>query len=128
MKELLNKTIIQYTLKNEGEVLEFIARDESGNEFIIEYTTDADCCSDTWFESIEGDLTAGLVTKVEEIPAIELEPTNHPKSQDSDLVYGYKIIMNKYDRFYQAEIIYRNSSNGFYSGSCELTKFEKIKE
>lgn len=114
MEELVGKKILSYLLEEDGTKLTFIT--DKGK---IIYETYGDCCSETWFEEMNGDFTHGVVTKVEEkkFPEdMKIEATR----QEDDELYGYTLtIHSEYgsDRF--ADIVYRNSSNGYYGGSCE---------
>lgn len=123
MKELVGKQIKSYSLKNEGELLEIVAKDENGKVGEIHYKTWGECCSISWFESIDGDLFAGKVIKVEEVEEVEevdMDSANlkpHP-NQEEDELYGYKIFMKKHI----VDIVYRNSSNGYYGGECRCIR------
>lgn len=116
MKELIGKTIKGYSLKEEGTILEFdvIVGDETKTKKII-YRTEGDCCSTSWFESIDGDLFAGKVLNVEEVEMEDANLKPHPQ-QEEDQLYGYKLTLEGHI----VDIVYRNSSNGYYGGWCEL--------
>jgi hypothetical protein len=99
----------------------------SENEDYLVFETDAgdvvwetysDCCSETWFADITGvnALLGGRVASVEcaDLPSVEDGRTR----QESDSFYGMKITTDKGN----ADIIYRNSSNGYYGGNASLAK------
>lgn len=83
----------------------------------LAFETDGDCCSETWFADIVGvgALIGGEVRTVDSIglPTPEDERTR----QEIDEAYGIKITTDQG----VADIIYRNSSNGYYGGSCGPT-------
>jgi len=112
MKELIGKKIIGVSIdKTYNDVLAFFTEDET-----LIYTCWGDCCSETWFADILGieNLINQEVTNVEDI---NLEDIQDGRSrQDSDEFYGIKITTIKG----VVDIIYRNSSNGYYSGSCDF--------
>ena len=115
MKELVGNTV-KKVLINEGEhVLAFITDNE---EYI--YEAGADCCSETWFADILGTniLIGNEVLSVEEISIDVLDDYNAEDGrcrQDYDKVYGYKITTTKG----YCDVIFRNSSNGYYGGWIE---------
>src|SRR6266481_6259974 len=122
MKELIGKTIESYSLKDDGETFElYVTTKEDKKPKKMVYTTYGDCCSSTWFESIDGDLFAGEVLMVEEISMDDANLKPHPRSEE-DKLYGYKLLLGTgYGDNHIVDITYRNSSNGYYGGSCELT-------
>lgn len=88
-----------------------------GKDISIMFDTDADCCSETWFADITSvkQLIGGLVSKVEEVDVKHVGCDNRSRQED-DCVYGYKITTN----LGVCSIVYRNSSNGYYGGGCEI--------
>lgn len=96
---------------SEGEENLIFLTDQGG----VAYTTYGDCCSETWFADIVGvsGLLGEIVAKVEDIdmPAVEDGRTR----QESDQFYGVRLTTAKGT----ADIVYRNSSNGYYGGSIE---------
>lgn len=116
MQELVGKKINAIFVDAEDQdVLQF--KTDGGD---VIYEGYGDCCSETWFADITGfdALIGGTVISVEtvEMP----DPEDGRSRQDYDKVYGYKIITDKG----HADIVYRNSSNGYYGGSCDLTTKE----
>jgi hypothetical protein len=109
----------EYTL-----VLEII-----GGSIMID--TDSDCCSETWFADIVGvdSLIGHTIVSVEEPQyrenvsfewhdeddlGVDFTDKTHSRSrQECDRLYGIKITT---DAGY-TDIVYRNSSNGYYGGS-----------
>lgn len=84
------------------------------DEGAIAYETYGDCCSETWFADLIGyDRLVGH--KVISVEKIDLpEPHDARNRQEYDQAYGIKITT---DRGY-SELIYRNSSNGYYGGDA----------
>lgn len=83
----------------------------------VVWGTDADCCSETWFADILGvnallGATVADVEIMENVPEVE----DGRCRQESDSFYGMKI---KTDRGI-VDVIYRNSSNGYYGGNARL--------
>lgn len=90
----------------------------------ISYETYGDCCSETWFADIVGvkELIGATVKDVEDIPLHENclfeEYSQDGRSrQESDAFYGVRLITTRGD----TNIIYRNSSNGYYGGSISAS-------
>lgn len=116
--EKVNKVFIDYS----GNSLFFVT-----DNFILQVDTWADCCSDTWFADImDADiLKKGPVTKVEYMdPLPGYDVDDGRGKQDYDLAYSFRIYVG--NQF--AEFIYRNSSNGYYSGSSEARIVNEIPE
>lgn len=118
MEELTGLTIKElYVGGEEQDWLVFVTDD--GKEVL--YETFADCCSETWFADITGVdyLLGATVTSVEEIKTEEVE--DERTRQEYDTVYGYKLTTNKG----YVDIVYRNSSNGYYGGECAHVESRK---
>lgn len=87
--------------------------------------TDGDCCSESWWADIIGvNQLLGYQYSISNVPEVtafeEIEmpsPIDARSRQEEDQAYGYKI------RTTQGEctLIFRNSSNGYYGGSCGIT-------
>lgn len=73
-----------------------------------------DCCSSTWFEDIFSpkQLIGGVVTKTENIDVPQPDQEDEYEFLED---YGIRITTD----LGVCDIIYRNSSNGYYSGYCE---------
>lgn len=72
--------------------------------------TDADCCSESWVESIETPARGFPATVFEVVEVPMPDPQDGP--QEVTVAYGLRISTDK------GEIVieYRNSSNGYYGG------------
>lgn len=120
MKELIGHRIYKVELSEDATVLAFTLEDGAK----IYYVTDGDCCSETWFPSINGidnivvsrgQTRDKTITKVIDRPMIDhLESTR----QKEDVLYGFFILCN----YGGCEIEFRNASNGYYGGSCNVVK------
>lgn len=128
MKELLNKKITKVEIggyetgysvddKNKENVI-LVFTTNTGERFI--YEAYGDCCSESWFSHISGigNLINGTVTKITERE--ERPPTKIEKAEgeyDELAIYGYILDTDKFGSCY---IEFRNDSNGYYGGSCDL--------
>lgn len=84
---------------------------------------DGDCCSETWWADLVGvrDFLSGVtITAVEEIDMGE--PEDERGRQEYDQAYGVRF---KHDKGVFGTI-YRNSSNGYYGGSCHISECAEI--
>lgn len=113
MKELIGKTVNKLTINDGETILAFCT-----SEGVIAYETWGDCCSDTWFSDITGvdALLGAVVVNTEELNVDGYNTEDGRCRQDYDKVYGHKLITNKG----WVDIVFRNSSNGYYGGSIEL--------
>lgn len=77
-------------------------------------TAEGDCCSHSWFEEVIGipNITrqGSVIMDVFEIPL----KTPAGLDADEEVFYGIAIRTNQGN----ATIVYRNSSNGYYGGTC----------
>lgn len=73
---------------------------------------EGDCCSETWFADLTGveALIGQTVLGVEEVPMPD--PDDDRGRQEHDIAYGLRITTPRG----RADIVYRNSSNGYYGG------------
>lgn len=113
MKELIGKTVTGLRINDDQSILTF------DTVFaMIAYMAEGDCCSETWFADITGvdALIGGTVTNVESISMDGYNVEDGRCRQEYDEVYGYKITTNKG----YCDVVFRNSSNGYYGGSIEL--------
>jgi hypothetical protein len=80
----------------------------------LAYETEGDCCSETWFADIMGvdALLDGSVYTVEDVDLPD--PDDGRSRQEEDSAYGVRITTDRG----VGDIVYRNSSNGYYGGSC----------
>ena len=111
MRELIGKTIRAIFVAPGEERLVF-----ETDEGRIVYDVTSDCCSETWFSDILGveALIGATVATAEEAVPDNYNVDDGRGRQESDEVYGWKLTTN----FGHSDIIFRNSSNGFYGGSC----------
>lgn len=104
---LIGKRVTAVYIADDKEALKF---DIEGAEPVIA-RVDADCCSQTWVETVETpEHLLGTVTAVEDVPMPDL---GSPDEFDVIAYYGCKIHTEKGSCL----IDYRNSSNGYYGGS-----------
>jgi|ERR1019366_106333 hypothetical protein len=94
---------------------EYLRIDANGETFI--YATGSDCCSETWFAEIIGfdALLDETVTASESLDMPDRKDDGRSR-QDDDQFYGQQITTSKG----RCQIIYRNSSNGYYGGDAGL--------
>lgn len=92
---------------------------------VIQWETQADCCSETWFADIYN-VKAILNTPILEVSSIRLpeelteQDIRHRQDPYCDQFYGHNIKTAKGT----ATIVYRNSSNGYYGGWHQELKSE----
>lgn len=124
LKDLIGKKIESLFVNDDQSILVF--KTDKGD---YGYKTRGDCCSETWFADITGvkSLLGFTVISTEDI-GISL-PQDSRCRQEEDEFYGLKLITSEGI----TDIIYRNSSNGHYGGSCDqmtrlpdISTFEKI--
>lgn len=111
MNELIGKKIKQI-FRNGDRELYF--RLKGGK--VLGYRTEGDCCSSSWFQHLDG-IEALLDATVESIDS-RCDTLKIDEWDSRTLQYGIGI---RTDKGY-ATIEYRNSSNGYYGGWCELMK------
>ena len=109
MKELIGKKILGLRISEDQTELAF---DTDQGE--IAYETYSECCSETWFADITGvnALIGGTVSVAEEVDMDGYNVDDGRCRQEYDAAYGWKIATNKG----YADIVFRNSSNGYYGG------------
>lgn len=127
MKELVGKTIKELYVSEDQSLLKFVT--DKGDMI---YETDADCCSETWFADIifNWQFFKGPITEVTELEVPEwltrLVNKDGRSRQEYDEVYGYNLKQASTNGPYYSsngtscDIIFRNSSNGYYGGGCGL--------
>lgn len=84
--------------------------------------TEADCCSETWFADIVG-VENLLKSDIKGIELLYLNDDQYPDTdsrsrQEYDRYYGFKLLTDKGT----VEVVYRNSSNGYYGGELAMFK------
>jgi len=108
MDNLIGKTVRKIYVNDDQSRL-FVFHDTG----FAAYRTDADCCSETWIADLVG-VSALLGHTVMEAEEVELPQQDDNRTrQDIDLFYGIKLMTTGG----YVDIIYRNSSNGYYGGS-----------
>lgn len=115
LSPLVGKTVSEVRLSEGEHQMLMVCSD--GTRLLFD--TDADCCSETWIADIIGThfLVGHVITAAE---GLEL-PDNLPDSdertrQEYDQYFGIKITTV----VGYCDIIFRNSSNGYYGGSWDL--------
>jgi len=125
MKELVGKHILSLSVNDDQSMLMF-----DTNAGPIIYEAEGDCCSDCWFADIlfsYGGIDNSIVLSVEELEVPDwlerLMNTDGRTRQEEDNIYGYRLILDRESRMSSTgtcDIIYRNSSNGYYGGWCSV--------
>lgn len=85
----------------------------------IWYRAEGDCCSESWFaDGIGIDALIGhTVASVNEVPMPDGYRLDDGRSrQEEDSAFGFRFT-TEVGRF---DLVFRNSSNGYYGGWCEL--------
>jgi len=111
-QSLVGRTIEQFELSDDKTTMTF--RLDGGDVLVGEM--DGDCCSESWVEHIDAELTGLAVSKVEETTA---ENLGYGTRQEWDQVWFLRIIGAERYSSRGATIEFRNSSNGYYGGSVE---------
>jgi hypothetical protein len=113
--KILNQKIDSFEISDDRESITF----HLGNGETAKANCYADCCSETWIESLDNEdaLIGGTVRKVEDIemPHLGDVPTPHHEYADCIAYYGLRIETDKG----VCVIDYRNDSNGYYGGSLD---------
>lgn len=117
MKELFGQIIYSVLISDDKRYLVF----DLGLTQCV-YLAHADCCSQSWFESING--VENLIRE----HVIGLEEIEMPKpfeNKDGDFItcYGYKLKTKKG----YCDIEFRNESNGYYGGTCIYEPDAKVR-
>lgn len=113
MKELFNQTISYIYSDEDHGYLVFI--DELRQSWA--YAAYGDCCSTSWFESINNmdNLLDEYIIGIEEKPERTAESSGKSPHEDNCIVvYGYTFKTRKG----YCDIEFRNESNGYYGGRC----------
>ena len=110
MTPLIGKKINRLSISEGEKILAF-----DTDQGVVAFETDADCCSETWFADLVGvhALIGGTVSKTEEIELSDYNVNDGRGRQEEDCAYGFKVVTDKG----VCDIIFRNSSNGYYGGS-----------
>lgn len=113
MKHLINEYVTGLRISDDQEYLAIDTPDA-----MIVYQAVGDCCSETWFAYIIN-VKALINATVKRVENLELPNYNLDDGrcrQNEDVAYGIRLTTNKGE----TDIIYRNSSNGYYGGSVEF--------
>lgn len=113
MNELIGKKILSVSISHDEHILAFTT-----NQGVIAYEAEGDCCSESWFADITGvnALIGATVQSVDEVDLENYDVEDGRSRQEYDQVYGFKLITDKG----YADIVFRNSSNGYYGGQISL--------
>lgn len=117
MKELIGKKISGLRINEDQSILVF-----DTDQGTVGYETYGDCCSESWFADITGvsAMLGGTVQTVEEVSMDGYNVEDGRTRQEYDEAYGYKLTTDKG----YADIVFRNSSNGYYGGSIDPLRGE----
>lgn len=117
MKELIGKNINRVLINADDTIIAF-----DTNDGVVAYETYGDCCSSAWIESITGvEALIGQTVTGQETIEMPVPPSREYKSDhyvDELRDYGEKLATAKG----VIDIVYRNSSNGYYGGSLDLLR------
>lgn len=113
MKELIGKRIRQISVNDDQSILSFATDDVT-----VSYVARGGCCSESWFADITGvdALLGGTVQSADEVNMDGYNVNDGRTRQEDDEAYGWKLCTNKG----YVDIVFRNSSNGYYGGWMEL--------
>lgn len=122
MNELVNRIVESVWVNDDNTLMVFDCGENK-----LAYETQSDCCSETWFSSINGldNLLGHRVISVLERPEIGNLPSER---QEVDILYGYILTATHPEDDHMGnangcEIEFRNASNGYYGGSCRLVSY-----
>ena len=110
---LVGKKLLKLQISQGEQFLRFITED-GGSLLLI---AEGDCCSESWFADVCGidSLIGSVITDVQikNLP----DPIDARTRQASDSAYGIFLITETG----MCDIVFRNSSNGYYCGWCSVT-------
>ena len=111
MKDLQYNIVREIYISEDDHILTFICNLGGQKSYI----TEGDCCSETWFADIIGveNLLEAMVEQIRENFEIHHPENDGRCRQEVDSIYSYTLRTKKGD----CDIIFRNSSNGYYGGS-----------
>ena len=118
MEELIGKKITKVEVNGDSTVMVFT--DANGDK--IAYEALGDCCSYSWFSDITGlgnlvEHTVSEIVDREEFSEEEQKRAEKQGDYECLALYGHLIKTEKGT----CDIEYRNDSNGYYGGWCQLT-------
>jgi len=112
MEELIGHKIIKMFIDKDSQ--EYLVFQCKQRNFV--YYVDGECCSESWFADVVS-INALLGHTVNSVDEVDMGEINDDRGrQECDEAYGYKL---KTTGGY-ADIVFRNSSNGYYGGSLRL--------
>lgn len=110
---LLGKLVRNIFVSDDQQYIRF----DVGYNQVIFFETYGDCCSETWFADVIG-VRNLLDCDITGIEILELpDPDDGRTRQEVDSAYGVRLKTKAGD----CDVIYRNSSNGYYGGSASTT-------
>lgn len=124
MKELLDQKIVNVYIEPSGSLIVF----ENDEGIFFKYDAYGDCCSQSWINDLVNPecLFGHTITKVEPVSmddvitrkaSVEISKEEYD-SYECLQAYSYKITTT--GGYF--DIVFRNSSNGYYSGNLEFNK------
>lgn len=109
---LLGRTVTKILMEPGEARMRFLCEDGD----FLDFVTDADCCSETWFADIVG-VVALIGHQIVLAEEVQLEDAQDDRTrQEVDEVYGFRVFTAKGC----CDVVYRNSSNGYYGGDCVI--------
>jgi len=113
LEELIGKRTIKLFINEDQNLLRFMTAFGRVSYYVV-----GDCCSQSWFADITGvhALLSGTIRSADKISMDGYNVDDGRGKQQRDLAYGYKLTTDKG----YADIVFRNSSNGYYGGSIKL--------
>lgn len=113
MASLVGKTIREILVSDDDSTL--VLATDQGDVILV---AEGDCCSECWFADLLGvpALLGHPILKVEGIDLPDYNTNDGRGRQDVDSVYSYKFTTARG----HADLIFRNSSNGYYGGGLTL--------
>lgn len=102
-KRLTGRTLLSAELSKDDDTLTLVLNDGT-----VKFSSEGDCCSNSWIESIETPDLPAEITGVEEGGSVELPHPDHECLR----VYNTSVATTRG----HLVIEYRNSSNGYYGG------------
>lgn len=122
VKVMLGKVVQSIHVSDDEQFLKFTVQDDT----FVYWSTWGDCCSETWFADIIGvdNLIDNTVTDVSILEFNDDELQDDRCRQEHDRFYGVRLSTVKGT----CDIIFRNSSNGYYGGEIRLASEEDMKK
>lgn len=114
LKSLIGKTVVGIDVDDGEHDLRFRCAD---GEAVV-WTTEGDCCSESWWADgfALGQLRGATVTDTETLDPPGYDVEDERSRQEYDQAYGVEITTDRG----KAQLVFRNSSNGYYGGWAGL--------